>query len=239
VQSLPTEAKPLSACSQCGTALPPPTGSATFVYGVGPVGYQSCATCGAKWRYLWQDPPGASGGLNRLPFLLVGVSVVVLLALGAFALLRGSTAYSAKEASAGTTTPTTGGGATSTTSDKPTASAAAFTDAMSTVDTARPKFVDYLTNDAPSSQQADVNDRLTDFVRTAQTNVDALKDANWPANAQADVDRLIEASQQFISDVDLAQYGLQYSTSYLNQLATDSHSIQRYEAAVKAELARS
>jgi hypothetical protein len=50
---------------------------------------------------------------------------------------------------------------------------------------------------------------------------------------------LIEASQQFISDVDLAQYGLQYSTSYLNQLATDSHSIQRYEAAVKAELARS
>ena len=81
MQSLPTEAKPLTACSQCGTALPPPTGSATFVYGVGPVGYQSCNTCGAKWRYLWQDPPGAGGGLNRLPFLLVGTAIVVLLAL--------------------------------------------------------------------------------------------------------------------------------------------------------------
>ena len=61
------------------------------MYGVGAVGYQSCTTCGAKWRYLWQDPPGTGGGLNRLPFLLVGAVIVGLLVVAVFGVLRSPT----------------------------------------------------------------------------------------------------------------------------------------------------
>ena len=44
------------------------------------------------------------------------------------------------------------------------------------------------------------------------------------------------ASQQFISDVDLVQYGLQYSTSFTEKLSADVQSIQKYEALVTADL---
>jgi hypothetical protein len=236
VQSLPTEAQPLSACSQCGTALPPPTGSATFVYGVGAVGYQSCNTCGAKWRYLWQDPPGAGGGLNRLPFLLVGSAVILLVGLGAFALFRSPTSYTPKSAAAGTTTPTTRGSATSTTSAVPTSNRADFDRIILLVDRARPGFVDFLENSAVSSQQFDVNARVTAFEGVAQPSVDALKRATWPAAAASDVDRLVEASQQFISDVDLVKYGLQYSESFTAKLTSDVQNIQTYEARVQKDL---
>jgi hypothetical protein len=237
VQSLPTEAKPLSACSQCGTALPAPTGSATFVYGVGPVGYQSCNTCGAKWRYLWQDPPGAGGGLNRLPFLLVGTAVVVLIAFGAFALLRSPTAYSPTSASAGTTTPTTNRtSSTTTTPAAPTSNGADFTRILDPVDKARPEFVDFLENSAISSQQFEVNQRVAAFVGLAQPSIDALKRAHWPAEISADMDQLVKANQQFITDVDLVQYGLLYSTSFAQKITTDVQNIQKYEALVKKAL---
>ena len=236
VQSLPTEAKPLAACSQCGTALPPPTGSATFVYGVGPVGYQSCNTCGAKWRYLWQDPPGAGGGLNRLPFLLVGASLVVLLALGGFLLLRSPTTYSPKSASAGTTTPTTQPRPTTTVAGLPRATGADFERILAPVDATRPAFVDYLENSAVSSQQFEVNQRVQNFVAIAQPSVDALKRTAWPGAAQADIDQLVLASQQFISDVDLVQYGLQYSASFTQKLTADVQNIQTYEANARREL---
>jgi hypothetical protein len=52
-----TASGPLGVCPWCGRDLPPPTGAASFVYGVGPVGYQLCAGCGARWRYLWQERP--------------------------------------------------------------------------------------------------------------------------------------------------------------------------------------
>jgi hypothetical protein len=237
VQSLPTEAKPLAACSQCGTALPPPTGSATFVYGVGAVGYQSCNTCGAKWRYLWQDPPGAGGGLNRLPFLLVGTAVVVLIGLGAFALLRSPTPYTPKSAAAGTTTPPTNRSTTSSaTSGVPTASGADFERILAPVDAARPAFMDYLQTSAASSQQFEVNQQVTAFEGVAQPSVDALKREHWPASAAADVDRLVTASQQFITDIDLVKYGLLYSTSFAQKLNTDVQNIQRYENVVRRDL---
>jgi hypothetical protein len=237
VQSLPTEAKPLAACSQCGTALPAPTGSATFVYGVGPVGYQSCNTCGAKWRYLWQDPPGAGGGLNRLPFLLVGTAIVVLVALGAVALLRSPTPYAAKSASAGTTTPSTSAApSTTTTSPVPSAGRADFVRAITPVVVARAPFVSYLTNDASSSSQVDVNAHVDEFVKGAQSSVDQLKALRWPAAVAADVDQLVRANEQLISDVDLVKFGLQYSTSFTDKVKADVTNIETYEGRVNTAL---
>jgi hypothetical protein len=243
VQSLPTEAKPLTACSQCGTALPAPSGTATFVYGVGAVGYQSCDTCGAKWRYLWQDPPGAGGGLNRLPFLLVGAAIIVVLGLGAFALLRSPTPYRPTAAAAATTTPpshrstTSTPPSTSTSIDDPAASNGSdLVRILAPVDAARPPFVQYLQTSAVSDQQYDVSQRAAEFVAVAQPSVDGLRRAQWPASASADVDKLVDASQQFISDVDQIQYGLLYSASFADKLTTDVATIQQYEGLARKDL---
>jgi hypothetical protein len=77
---------------------------------------------------------------------------------------------------------------------------------------------------------------VTDFEAVAQTSVDALKRTHWPAAAADDVDRLVDASQQFISDVDLVKYGLQYSESFTSKLTTDVQNIQTYEARVRKDL---
>jgi len=243
VQSLPTEAKPLAACSQCGTALPPPSGTATFVYGVGAVGYQNCETCGAKWRYLWQDPPGAGGGLNRLPFLLVGAAVILVLGFGAFALLRSPTPYKSTAAAAATTTPTSRRSTVSTTTPTSTspgdATAANGSDLvriLAPVAAARPAFVQYLQTSAITSPQYDVNQQVAAFVALAQPSVDALQRAHWPAAASGTIGLLVDANQQFVNDLEQIQYGLLYSSSFTDKLTTDVQSIQKYEGLARKDL---
>ena len=84
-----TEAAPRKVCVRCGKALPPPNGSATYVYGVGAVGYQSCAACGAKWRYLWHDQPALriksdGRGRGRLFAVLGGLFLATVVVVGLF-----------------------------------------------------------------------------------------------------------------------------------------------------------
>ena len=233
MQSLPTEAKPLSACSQCGTALPPPTGSATFVYGVGPVGYQSCDTCGAKWRYLWKDPPGAGGGLNRLPFLLVGAVIVALIVVGVFGALRSPSTY---RAAAEATTTTTSPPDVTTTTPVPGADASDFKAIIEPLDSARSALLTYLETTAQSAPAYLVNQQAAAFVKNANQATDALQHATWPASVSADIDQVIAMQQQFTSDLDLIQYGLLYSPSFTQKLESDVANIRDAENAVAARL---
>jgi hypothetical protein len=236
VQSLPTEAKPLSACSQCGTALPPPTGSATYVYGVGAVGYQSCDTCGAKWRYLWKDPPGTGGGLNRLPFLLVGAVIVALLVVGVFGALRSPSTY--KAAAEVTTTTTTPRDATSTTA-VPGVDATDFRAIINPLDSTRSTFLTYIETTAQSAPAYQVNQQVASFVKQANKATDALQKASWPASVSSDVDQVVALQQQFVSDLDLIQYGLLYSPSFTQKLENDVAKIRAAENAVSSKLATS
>lgn len=75
----------------------PPAGSA-YVHGVGPVGYQNCAACGARWRCIWQPPVyqrrQRGPGLLAILAGLVGVAVVALGGLWLFT--RDSTSYPAR-----------------------------------------------------------------------------------------------------------------------------------------------
>jgi hypothetical protein len=233
VQSLPTEAKPLTACSQCGTALPPPTGSATFVYGVGAVGYQSCDTCGAKWRYLWKDPPGTGGGLNRLPFLLVGAVILALLVVGVFGALRSPTKY---KAAAETSTSTSAPRSVTTIAPVPAADGSEFQTIVDPLDTPRTSLLTYLQTTAQSAPQYEVNQRAAAFVKQANQASDALKRATWPASVSGDIDNLIAVQQQFASDLDLIQYGLLYSPSFTQKLANDVAKIRNTENAVRHDL---
>jgi hypothetical protein len=234
VQSLPTEAKPLSACSQCGTALPAPTGSATFVYGVGAVGYQSCDTCGAKWRYLWKDPPGTGGGLNRLPFLLVGAVIVALLVVGVFGALRSPSTY--KAAAESPTTTTSKPRDVTTTTPVPRADVNDFQAIINPLDTQRTALLTYLETTAQSAPQFVVNQRAAAFVNQANQATDALKRASWPPSVLPDIDRLVAMQQQFTSDLDLIQYGLLYSPSFTQKLESDVATIRDAESAVRRDL---
>ncbi len=235
MQSLPTEAKPLSACSQCGTALPPPGGTATFVYGVGAVGYQTCETCGARWRYLWQDPPGVGGGLNRLPFLLVGGVIVVLLAVGVFGLVRSPTKYKAEAATPSTSTSTP----RSTTTAGPPIPASVGSEFKAIVDpvvTERASLMPFLQSTALSTPQYQVDERVAPFRQLAAQANKRLAESDWPAPAAADVDTLVTLNRQFIADLDLISYDLLYSPSFRQKLADDVVSIKAAENAVRRDL---
>ena len=92
---------------------------------------------------------------------------------------------------------------------------------------------------ARAKQIGDVSQRSPSLPRgdTATTACGRAGDPNR-VRLLRDVDRLVAASQQFINDVDLVQYGLQYSTSFTDKLTADVQNIQKYEAAVKRELER-
>ena len=229
MQSLPTEAKPLSACSQCGTALPPPTGSATFVYGVGAVGYQSCDTCGAKWRYLWKDPPGTGGGLNRLPFLLVGAVIMALLVVGVFGALRSPSTY---KAGAESNTTTSAPRDSTTTSPGSSVDASDFQTIIKPIDKARGTLLTYLETTAQSLPQNVVNQSVTTFVKQSNQATDDLQRVSWPSSVSGDINDLVAMQQQFTSDLDLIQYGQLYSPSFTQKLETDVAAIRAAESAV-------
>jgi hypothetical protein len=72
----------------------PPAGSA-YVHGVGPVGYQNCAACGARWRCIWQPPAYQRRRRRpRLLRILARLAGVAVVAVGAFWLVtRDSRSY--------------------------------------------------------------------------------------------------------------------------------------------------
>jgi hypothetical protein len=84
VQTVPPTAGPLAACPHCGARVPKPTGPLRFEYGVGVVGNQRCARCGANWRYHWEEREPRRRRAVLLPTTVV--LVVAALAFGAVAL---------------------------------------------------------------------------------------------------------------------------------------------------------
>ena len=230
---------PSPACSQCGTALAPPSGSATFVYGVGAVGYQSCDTCGAKWRYLWQDPPGAGGGLNRLPFLLVGAVDRGAARLGAFAFValvhRPTSRRRLPPPPRPLLRPTARPPRPPARCPLPTG--ADFSQIVTPVADARSPLMQYLLTTALSSAQYEVNTRVQTFVNQASQSVDALQKARWPTRRG----RRCSPTRRRGSAVHQrprsgAQYGLLYSTSFTEKLTADVGTINRYETAARSKL---
>jgi hypothetical protein len=73
-------------------------------------------------------------------------------------------------------------------------------------------------------------------VSVTQPGINALKAARWPTSAASDVDKLVQANQQLIADVELVQYGLLYSSSFTEKLTTDVQGIQKYQGLVRRDL---
>jgi len=240
VQPLQTEAAPRSVCAHCGETLAPPNGTATYVYGVGAVGYQSCAACGAKWRYLWQDdaaPRAVKTARRRspLPAVLGGMVLVALVAAAVIAL-----ASSQRWTSGASPTPT----ASTTPSSRPTATVSRATaggtyrkiaDGM---DASRTSFMTWLRTTASSSPQYQVDDRVNAYVKGAQGELDQfdrLDRSGWPDGAGDAVDALVAADRAFVSDADLAG-SLLSSPSFIDRLNQEAAAVHDADAAVRSRL---
>jgi hypothetical protein len=238
VQPLPTEAGPRSVCAQCGEPLPAPNGSPTFVYGVGPVGYQSCAACGAKWRYLWQHSPlvRVKPERSRRTSLVVGGLVIgALVVAGVFALVR-STPWS--DDSAGPSASSSAPNPTATLPDTPALRLArtAFAGIVDRMDASRAGFVTFLVDAAPAAPQLEVNETTAAYVASLRNDIQALEQARWPGAITGPVGSLTDANRTFVQDLDQLTLGQQRSASYLDMLRAEAEGIRDAEDAIRRQL---
>jgi len=208
------------------------------VYGVGPVGYQSCASCGAKWRYLWQDAPPLriKPERSRRAYLVVGGVVVgALVAAGVFALAR-SKPWSTDSAASPTTssTPAT----TGTPSDAAALALARvrFEVVARSMSERRDEFIAWLDESAAASPQLEVNDQTSAYVAQARSDIDGLERGPWPGAVAGSIEALVDADKAFVSDLDQLALGQQHSPSYLRRLADEAGAVRDAEAAVRQQL---
>ena len=240
MQPLPTEAAPRTVCARCGESLPPPNGSATYVYGVGAVGYQNCNACGAKWRYLWHEQPAprikSSGGRGRLFAVLGGLVVAAVVVVGVVALAR-SQRWST--ASPSTTTPQS----TPSTSPSKTVAQAdvtAYDSIAGPMYDSRKQFMGWVHTSAPSTPEYRVDEQVSQYLDTASAQADeleALDRRSWPSGAAAAVDELVAADRTFLSDVDLLHNApFLYSSSFLDKLNQEALAVRAADNEVRHQL---
>jgi len=238
VEPLPTEAAPRTVCARCGEALPPTNGSATFVYGVGAVGYQNCEACGAKWRYLWRDHPAAriksGGGPRGRLFAVLGALLLAMVAVvGIGALGRSQRWNSASPPSASaprTTSPQTVSRLART----------AYSNIADPMSANRKSFMDWVHTTAPSTPQYQVDTVVTNYVTAARGEPDklaALERGSWPATASANLDALISADRTFVDDADLLHSApFLYSPSFLDRLNQEALAVRAADDEVRHSL---
>jgi hypothetical protein len=75
-QVVAPDAAAATACPQCGASLGAPSGRVAFVDGLGFVGEQDCAACGAHWRYPAPDPAPKKRSRWRVILAVCGVVVI-------------------------------------------------------------------------------------------------------------------------------------------------------------------
>ena len=240
--------------------MPPPNGSATFVYGVGAVGYQNCTSCGARWRYLWQEPKASARRGNRRLVIVGALLVVAILAVVAAVALhssprkfgatqKGKTTASTKTTATGDTTgssnttlptstrpseATTVPGATE---PGPLATGADYVRIIGPIAGPKASFMDWLASSAQSTPQYEVNQRVTDFVKLARDSVKELSRETFAAPAAHDVDRLVVVYGNYLDDVDnLRYYAFLHSPSFAERLDTENQAVRAATMVVRRDL---
>jgi len=238
VQPLPTEASPRSVCAHCGDPLPPPNGSATFVYGVGAVGYQSCTSCGAKWRYLWQDSPAVRvkpDRSRRLVFLLGGIALVVLLVVGVIAFAQ-SKRWNRDEPARPTPSSTPATTPRSGPSTDLTVAALTYVPAADQMAEARASYMTWLTESATSTPQLQVNARTDAYVDGASAAIRQLEDNPWPDEVAGDVDEFVETARKFLDELEPVYSGQAGAPAYVSTITGEAAAVDAADAAVREKL---
>jgi hypothetical protein len=241
VQPLPTETGPRSVCAHCGERLPEPNGSATFVYGVGPVGYQSCASCGAKWRYLWQDSRAVRVKPDRGRRLVVGFGALALVALvvvGGVALAESKPwdrsdqpAQPATSSAPATTTASTGAPADLT------AAGFRYLGTTTALREGRLEFMRWLVDSATATPQFRVNEHTDEYLAGARAAIQSLRDdPSWPPEVAAEIETFVDAAQRFVDDLEPVYSGQAGSPSYITMISEASQTVDAADAAVRREL---
>jgi hypothetical protein len=246
VQPLPTETGPRSDCAQCGQWLPPPNGSATFVYGVGPVGYQSCASCGATWRYLWQDLTPAvrvrPDRSHRGIFVFGAIALVVLLIVGAVALAR-SQRWSHDDDARKTETPSsvsTPAGSSQTVVvpvDLKDASAR-YGAIAAPLATGRDGYMKWFVASASSTPQLEVTQLTEAYIDQVRTEIRGLRNGGWPSEVSAEVEALADAGDGFVDDLEQLYHGQAGSLLFQRTIRRQAALVADAEGALQAKLGR-
>jgi len=234
VQPLSTEAAPRRVCAHCGEPLPPPNGSATYVYGVGAVGYQHCDGCGANWRYLWHDQPALrvrlARGRGRLFAVVGGVILASVAVVGVVALARSQPWDSAS--SAATSVP-------STTPSEPVSQAVvtAYQQIAGPMSVGRSRFMGWVHDGALSTPEYLVDSEVDRYLVVARREVDALDDGSWPDAVSSGVDALIAADRKFLDDINLL-HGAPFLTwpPFIDQLNQEALAVKAADNQVRRVL---
>jgi hypothetical protein len=209
------------------------------VYGVGAVGYQSCASCGAKWRYLWQDPPAARVKPDRgrrLVVVLGAVALGALLVVGAIGFAR-SQRWNRGDGPARPTTSSAPARSTPRPGAPVGLAVAIEYDAIAQpMNKDRADFMRWLVESAAATPQFQVNQRTTDYVERARTAIRSLEDGEWPAELVDEIETLVDRSRRFVDDLEPVLAGQAGSPSYITMITDEVRAVDDADAAVQQEL---
>jgi hypothetical protein len=201
------------------------------VYGVGPVGYQSCSACGAKWRYLWQHaaPVRVKPERSRPTYLVVvGILVAALVVAGAVVIARSKPWSTESSASPpASTTPSS----TTTPPDTPALEEVRghYSGIVTEMRNGRAAFVGWLDLTGPSAPQLEANEKADAYLPQLRSGITALENGAWPPAVAGSIRTLVDANQTFLQDLGRVYLGQQRSPSFVGQVDADAHEIQRAE----------
>jgi hypothetical protein len=219
------EIRPLRACTRCGLPVAPPLGP-SYVYGIGALGFQHCAGCGARWRCMW--PTAAP--VRRFPVRAAALTAAALLVL-----VAGVAAYANTRGDE----PRLAAATRDTESPGPSVEASPagerYREIVGPANEAKADLQEFLASIPPVTPQREIDRRVAEYAAVARRTDDALEDGPWPAAARAAVADLVAADVVFTGA--LARNAGQLNLpSYSTRLATDAAAVRRAANQVRTVL---
>jgi len=198
------------------------------VYGIGPIGFQHCSACGARWRCLLpKDPPPRRISLRAAA--LAGAAVLALAAgVAAYATTRTGNGPQLAAAAHGAHSDGSGDA-------RPAPARTRYVQIVGPLNAARTKLRLFLDSAPPITPRAELDRRVAAFAVAARRADARLDRARWPAPAERAVQELIAADRKVTADLEGGVANLN-QPGFGNEIAADGDALRTAGGRVRAAL---
>jgi hypothetical protein len=219
------EVRPLATCRECGARVARPVGP-SYVYGVGAIGFQHCAVCGARWRCAWPvaQPP------RRL-----SVRAAALAGAAVLALTAGVVAYATTHGRSGPELASARHGAAASGAPSLHAARERYLGIVGPVNAARAELRRFLDSAPPITPVDELSRRVTAFAAVSRRGDAELVTTRWPEAAQQAVQALVAANRAVAADLETG-VGLLNQPGFADRVGADAATLDSAADRVRTAL---